>query len=219
MNNPTYQVISLNSGKIETLTYGNRTFESAIRKQPVLEPVYLGKIGLAVDEQAYKGHGGADKALCLYPYDHYPYWRKIVSDYSETALFGENLTVEGLTENNAHIGDTFSFGEAVIQISEPRNPCHKLAAKYDVPDMVIRVRDSGYTGFYLRVLKEGTVKPGDNLVLIEPDPHQVSVSLVNDVTFFDRFNLKKLEKVLQVDALSESYRKDLSKQYEKGRLL
>lgn len=211
MKNPVYKVISLNAGKIETLTYGKQTFESAIRKQPVGGPVFLSKTGLAIDEQAYKGHGGADKALCLYPREHYAYWRELLPDFSETALFGENLTVEGLTEKNAHIGDTFSFGEAIIQVSEPRNPCHKLAAKYGVANMVIQVRDTGYTGFYFRVLQEGMVKPGDDLVLMEQHPLQVSVDLVNDVTFFDRKNKEKLEKVLQVDALSEKYRNSLEK--------
>ncbi|MFE7084063.1 MOSC domain-containing protein [Priestia megaterium] len=69
----------------------------------------------------------------------------------ETALFGENITSIGLTEENAHVGDVFAFGEAVIPVSEPRNPCYKFAAKYKVPDMVIKMRDTGYTGFLFRV--------------------------------------------------------------------
>ena len=213
MNYPKYKVKSLNAGRIEELTYGTKTFKSAIRKQSIQQPVFLSKTGLVGDEQAYKDHGGEDKALCLYPYDHYSYWKDILSNFSHTALFGENLTVAGLREDNAHIGDVFSFGESIIQISEPRNPCHKLAAKYDVPDLVIRVRDTGYTGFLFRVLKEGFVSLNDDLELIEQHPEQVTVSLVNDVKFFDRFNREKLEKILSVDALSESYRADLLKQY------
>ncbi|MEQ2528322.1 MOSC domain-containing protein [Bacillaceae bacterium CLA-AA-H227] len=209
-----YQVKSLNVGKIETLTYGKRTFESAIRKQSVAKPIFLSKTGLMSDEQAYEHHGGEDKALCLYPYDYYPYWQEIVHPFSETALFGENLTVEGLKEDNAHIGDIFSFGEAIIQVSEPRNPCYKLAAKYEVPDMVVRMRDTGYTGFLFRVLKEGMVSSNDDLVLLESDPHQVSVALVNEVKFFERFNKAKLEKVLATEALSESLRAPLLKQYQ-----
>ncbi|MFD0049411.1 MOSC domain-containing protein [Actinomycetes bacterium NPDC127524] len=206
-----YQVISLNIGKVETLTYGGRTFESAIRKKSVQEPIFLSKTGLRSDEQDYKDHGGEDKALCLYPYDHYSYWSDVLH-FCDTALFGENLTVKGLKEDNAHIGDIFAFGEAVIQVSEPRNPCYKLAAKYQVPDMVIRMRDTGYTGFLLRVLKEGQVTPNDDLVLVEPHPEQVSVASVNDVKFFDRLNKDKLEKVVSVDALSESLRASLLKQ-------
>lgn len=109
-------------------------------------------------------------------------------------MFGENLTVKGLKEDNAHIGDIYTFGEAVIQVSEPRNPCYKLAAKYEVPNMVIRMRDTGYTGFLLRVLKEGMVTSNDDLELLEEHPQQFSVSLVNDVKFFTdliKRNLKK----------------------------
>ncbi|MET3506186.1 MOSC domain-containing protein [Halalkalibacter oceani] len=212
-----FKVQSLNAGKIETLTYGKRTFQSAIRKKAIQEPIYVSKTGLLADEQAYEHHGGVDKALCLYPYDYYPYWRGIVQHFSETALFGENITVEGLTEQNAHIGDVFAFGEALIQVSEPRNPCYKLAAKYEVPDMVKRMRDTGYTGFLFRVLQEGTVTPQDDLVLVEPDRAKVSVAAVNDVKFFDRFNKAKLETVLAVDALSASLKETLQKQYESKR--
>lgn len=212
MKNQIFKVKSLNVGKVETHTFGKRTFESAIRKQAVQEPIQLNKTGLMSDEHFYEHHGGEDKALCLYPYDYYSYWSDILNHFSQTALFGENLTVEGLREDNTHIGDIFTYGEAVIQVSEPREPCFKLAAKYEVPDMVIRMRDTGYTGFLLRVLKEGMVTPNDDLVLLEPHPLQVPVSLVNDVRYFDKFNKEKLEKVLAVDALSESVREILLKQ-------
>jgi len=215
MKNLRYQVKSLNLGKIETHTYGKRIFESAIRKQLINKPVFLGKMGLQGDEQAFKDHGGLDKALCLYPYDYYGYWNGIFERMEEVALFGENVTVVGLTEQKAHIGDVFSFGGAVIQVTEPRNPCYKLAAKYDVPDLVVRMRDTGYTGFLLRVLEEGNVCQQDDLVLLEPHAEQVPVSLVNDVKFFDKFNKEKLEKVLAVDALSTSLRSTLLKQYAK----
>lgn len=215
MDKSSYEVKSLNIGKIETHTYGDRSFESAIRKQSINEPVFLGEMGLKGDEQAFKDHGGEDKALCLYPYDYYKYWDGILAKMEETALFGENITTVGLTEERAHIGDIFSFGGAVIQVSEPRNPCYKLAAKYEVPDLVVRMRDTGYTGFLFRVLEEGNVCQQDNLVLLEPHAEQVPVSLVNDVKFFDKMNKEKLEKVLAVDALSSSLRSSLLKQYSK----
>ncbi|WP_110926443.1 MOSC domain-containing protein [Bacillus massiliglaciei] len=217
MGTQTYPVISLNAGKVETVTYGNRTFESAIRKTAVQEPIFLSKTGLLNDEHAYEHHGGEDKAVCLYPYDYYAYWKELLHNFSETALFGENITVKGLTEKNAHIGDVFSWGEALIQVSEPRNPCYKLAAKYEVPDMAVRMRDTGYTGFLFRVLKEGYVRPNDALVLEGADPEQVSVALVNQVKFFDRYHKEKLEKVLAADALSESTWTVLVKQYQSNR--
>lgn len=209
-----YRLKSLNIGQIETHVYENKTFESAIKKRSVDEPVYLTKTGLTGDEQAYKFHGGEDKALCLYPFDYYAYWRNHLKNFVNNALFGENLTAIGLKEDNAHIGDVFTFGEAIIQVSEPRNPCYKLAEKYEVPDMVTRMRETGYTGFLLRVLKEGVVSKEDDLILLEADPKKISVSFVNEVKFNDRFNKRKIESILEIDGLSESLRTTLLKQYE-----
>lgn len=170
-------------------------------------------MGLEGDKQAYKDHGGVDKALCLYPYDYYEYWNNIIQNPVKTALFGENITTVGLTERNAHVGDIFAFGEAIIQVSEPRNPCYKLAAKYEVPDIVVKMRDTGYTGFLFRVLKEGIVSVRDELILLEKDPNKVSIATVNDVKFKDRFNKEKLDRVLQAEALSTSLREVLLKQF------
>ncbi|WJE17016.1 MOSC domain-containing protein [Halobacillus sp. ACCC02827] len=209
-----YVLQALNYGKVETLTYGGKTFESAIRKAASVAPVYLTKVGLAGDEQAYKDHGGEDKALCLYPYDYYPYWKDIVKDPPETALFGENLTCVGLTEEKGHVGDVYAFGEAVIQISEPRNPCYKLAAKYAVPDMVLRMRDTGFTGFLFRVLKEGYVSSEDVLLLMEKG--DVSIAEVNEVKFHDRYNKEKLKRVLASEPLAESTKVPLRKQLTKA---
>ena len=212
-----YIVKSLNIGKVETYTYGKKVYQSAIKKQSVEGSVYLGTVGLVGDEQAYEFHGGENKALCLYPYDYYDYWRPNFKNMVETALFGENLTVIGLTEDKAHIGDIFSFGEAVIQISEPRNPCYKLASKYEVPNLIKQVRNTGYTGFLLRVLKEGMISVNDRMILIEPHPEKVSVALVNDVKFHDCFNEEKVNRVLQVKELSESLRSTLKEQFESGK--
>jgi MOSC domain-containing protein YiiM len=204
-------------GKIEAYSYGKKMYQSAIKKQAIEGSVYLSKVGLIGDEQAYEYHGGENKALCLYPYDYYDYWRPSFKNMVETSLFGENLTVIGLTEDKAHIGDIFSFGEAIIQISEPRNPCYKLAAKYQVSSLIKQVRNMGFTGFLLRVLKEGMVSAKDRMILIEPHPYSVSVALVNDVKFHDPFNVEKVNRVLQVKELSESLRSALKEQFESGK--
>ncbi|MBB6452426.1 MOSC domain-containing protein YiiM [Salirhabdus euzebyi] len=207
-----YTVKSLNLGKIETHTYGKQTFDTAIRKKSLQEPIFLSKIGLVGDEHAYKQHGGEDKALCLYPYDYYTYWEDILSNVDNTAIFGENVTVIGLTEDVACIGDVFSYGEAVIQVTEPRVPCYKLAARYEVPDMVNRMVDKGYTGFMFRVLQEGIVTPTDELILKENHPQQVTVSMVNEVRYKDRENVTKIEHILAVEELAGSMRETLEKQ-------
>ncbi|MCP1312421.1 MOSC domain-containing protein [Paenibacillus tyrfis] len=217
MSNQQYFVNYLCMGKIQTYTYGKKVYQSAIEKQPVEGSVFLSKVGLRGDEQAYEYHGGENKALCLYPYDYYDYWRDSFSNMVEFALFGENLTVSGLTEDKSHIGDIFSFGEAIIQVSEPRNPCYKLAAKYEVPNLIVRVRNTGYTGFLFRVLKEGMVSANDPITLIEEHPQKVTVAMVNDLKFHDRFNPEKMERVMAVNELSESMKKALKEQFDSGK--
>jgi MOSC domain-containing protein YiiM len=215
MKNSTFQLKSINTGTVETLSFKDKSFPSAVKKRPIQETQFINEMGFLADEQAYEGHGGVDKALCAYPYDHYEYWRDRLHNFSETALFGENLTIIGLTEDKACVGDVYAFGETRIQITEPRTPCYKLAAKYDVPDLAAKMSDTGYTGFMFRVLKEGNVSPDDELTLIEQHPKQVTISFINHVKFVDRFNKEKLEKVLAVDEISEALRSTLMKQYER----
>ncbi len=142
MPQTTFQIKSINIGKIEQLPYGKTLISTAIRKYPVQGDIFLTKNGLLGDEQAYKDHGGLDKALCVYSYDHYAYWSKIIPSMIDDSLFGENITVYGLTEETVHVGDIFSFGEAIIQISEPRNPCYKLAKKYNVPTLPLEMQQT-----------------------------------------------------------------------------
>jgi len=189
-----YKVHSFNIGQTETLTFGSKTFDTAIKKRAITEPVWISKVGAVKDEQAYEFHGGTEKALCLYPYDYEEYWRDLLGHLDHDALFGENLSTIGLTEDNTFVGDIFELGETVLQVTEPRQPCYKLAAKYGIPDMVMRMQKSGYTGYMFRVLKEGWVKPGDDLRLLERDPAKISIAYVNEV----KFNKKATKEQIQL---------------------
>ncbi|TFE01863.1 MOSC domain-containing protein [Jeotgalibacillus sp. R-1-5s-1] len=207
----TYKVKSINAARVQTLTFGSKTFESALLKSPIKEEMFVTKTGLTSDEQTPEHHGGTEKALCLYPYDHHHFWRDWMKVKEGESMFGENLTTEGLLERETCIGDQFQFGEAVIQVTEPRQPCFKIAAKYDKPELIVRMRDSGYTGFYFRVLKEGTVKPGDDLKLIQRDPAGVTVQHVNDLLFAKKPTKEQYEMVLSAQALSKTLRPKLEK--------
>ncbi|WP_290591338.1 MOSC domain-containing protein, partial [Alicyclobacillus sp.] len=142
------------------------TWRSAIWKTPVQGPVWLGEENLAGDGQAdRKNHGGPHRAMLWYAAAHYPHWRAELG--LETLLFGwfgENLTVEGLDEASVCIGDVYRIGGPdgpVVQVSQPRKPCWKLARRVGVPDLVSRVESTGRSGWYTRVLKTGWVAPGD----------------------------------------------------------
>jgi MOSC domain-containing protein YiiM len=128
-------------------------------------------------------HGGVDKAVCVYPFDHYAHWEELFGRPLEPASFSENLTVSGATEDEVCIGDVFGVGEAVVQVSQPRTPCGKLAGKNRQRLLTRWVAQSGYTGFYMRVLSEGLVSKGDAFQPIERHPECISVTAVDDIAF------------------------------------
>lgn len=202
-----FVIISVQVGKQEEYTYKETRFQTAMYKHPVAEPLYLSSTRLEGDEQSdLKHHGGPDKAILLYSYDHYPYWEKELKIPLGYAAFGENITVSGLTEENAHIGDIFTWGDAVIQITQPRQPCHKMGKRYDLPDMPLRMQQTGFTGFYFRVLQEGWVSRLKPFSLLQPHPLRVSVSYANRIMHHERNHLEGIRRILEVDALSASWR-------------
>lgn len=207
-----YQVISLNVGKPAHLQDPKREVLSAIHKLPVEEKIYLSSVNFDGDQQADTvNHGGKDKAVCVYSFNHYPYWEKELGFNLPLGAFGENLTVQGMLETDIHIGDIFQLDEAVVQVSQPRQPCYKLAAKYQVPDLVVRVQDTGYTGFYFRVLQEGWVSPQCTILVLERDPAEVTLAYANHIKYHDKQNQEGIERLLAVPALSDSWRLTLEK--------
>ncbi|WP_334071436.1 MULTISPECIES: MOSC domain-containing protein [Paenibacillus] len=209
------EIVSLNIGKPQPLMYNNKEVESGIRKQPAGRPLLLSRINLDGDGQAdLVHHGGKDKAVCVYPYEHYPYWEQELGTTLDFGAFGENLTTRGLLETDVCIGDTFQLGEAVVQITQPRQPCYKLAARYQVPDMPIKVQDTGFTGYYFRVLEEGTVFPTSELTLLTRHPLGVTVDFANRIMHHDKKNVDGIKRLLEVKELSESWRATLTKRLE-----
>lgn len=209
-------VESLNIGLPEKRIFYGKTIITGIGKSSVSGSLYLRKLGFDGDGVAdLKNHGGLDKAVCVYSLNHYPYWEKLLGIRLPPAAFGENLSVSNLREDDVCIGDTFQLGTAVVQISQPRQPCKTLAARHGRNDFVKLVIDSGYTGFYFRVLKEGIVERGNGLILNEKEPHKISVSFANHIFHHDRKNREGIESILAVSALSESWRRDLRELAEK----
>lgn len=203
-----YEIVSINVGKPVEMLYKGKELTTGIYKFPVNEPVFLKTLNFNGDGQAdLVHHGGKDKAVCVYPFDHYPYWEQELNRALEHAAFGENLTVKGLLEQDVCIGDIYQLGEAVVQVSQPRQPCHKLAKKYDIPDLPALVQDTGYTGFYFRVFQEGWVTKDQPLILLERHPDEVSVSFANNLMHHDKYNIEAIKRVLAVKALSDNWRK------------
>ncbi|MDH4161869.1 MAG: MOSC domain-containing protein [Nitrospirota bacterium] len=206
----------LNIGLPKKELFHGKEFTTGICKKPVAGPLLLsrtGFIGDGVGDLRY--HGGSDKAVCVYSLDHYPYWTATLGIALPEAAFGENLTVTGMLEPDICIGDTFRIGSAVVQVSQPRQPCRTLAARYGREDFVKLVVESGRTGFYFRTLTEGAVNADDMITLVQRDPFDVTVEFANHIYHHDRRNREGIERVLAAPALSESWRKSFQELREK----
>jgi MOSC domain-containing protein YiiM len=192
---------------------------SGIWKHPVEGAVYASRTGLSGDGQGdLSVHGGLDKAIYVYPESHYSYWRQ---DLSQPDLpygaFGENFTVTGFTEGTVCIGDVFRVGETVtVEVSEPRGPCWKLARRLDVKDIVVRVNETGYSGWYFRVLQEGEVAAGMDIILLERPYPQWTVTSANQALHDTAGHAAEARGLIACPALAESWRKGLRYQLKEA---
>ena len=142
---------------------------SGIDKFPLSSSVHISELGLDGDEQGDpRVHGGQDKAVHHYPFQHYARWQEELGSLSllqARGAFGENISTHGLDEGNVCIGDQFALGDALLEVSQGRQPCWKLNDRFDVPDMARRMQSTGRTGWYYRVLQAGSATAGDVLEL------------------------------------------------------
>jgi len=206
------RLVSLNVGEPRPLAYRGRSVPSGIFKSPVEGPLRLCQTGLEGDAQAdLKNHGGPEKAVCVYPLEHYPYWAARLGREPEAGFFGENFATEGMTESEVCIGDVYRVGGATVQVSQPRQPCYKLAARHRVRELALWVQEEGFTGFYLRCLEEGEVRAGDEILPLNRSPVGFSVAEANRVMHRDRHDVAGIERLLSVPGLSASWRRTLEK--------
>jgi MOSC domain-containing protein YiiM len=157
------KLVSLQAGRPREVRWRGKWVSTGIFKEPVDGRVMLHRVNLEGDGQAdLTVHGGWDKAVYVYPSEHYAFWRRELPGMSlPYGIFGENFTTEGLDEDAVHLGDRFRVGEAIVEVTQPRLPCYKLGIRFGRPDMPKRFHASGRCGFYLSVLREGAVGAGD----------------------------------------------------------
>ncbi len=201
-----YTLEAISTGKVEDLPYSTkRPMRSALNKKKFAGSMWLSKTGFVEDEQEYKDHGGPNKAVCLYSKKNYSLWEQDVSVLPEYAMFGENITVSDLDEKDVHFGDQFKLGNAVLEVSEIREPCWKIQEKYKIPNLIKRMSTSGKTGFYFRVLKEGYVQEDSNLELIKQANNETLLSVfdLNQIYYIDNKNIERLTYALKNPYLTE----------------
>jgi MOSC domain-containing protein YiiM len=207
-------LISIQVGVPRVVNLNGEEVSTGIFKSPVEKRLRLRHSNLEGDQQAdLSVHGGQNKAVYAYPSEHYPFWKKALPRVDlPWGAFGENFTTSGLLEKDVCIGDRFTIGTAEVVITQPRLPCFKLNLKFDRDDMVKRFLASHYSGFYLRVLREGEVGAGDEIVPVHRDENRVSVLDVLRIYLHESKSDELRKRALQVEYLSPSWRKEFSEQ-------
>lgn len=183
---------------------------TGLYKTPVDGPLWLSATGLEGDVQADRAnHGGPERALNHYPAEHYPHWRDVfperADEFTAPAL-GENLSTTGLTEADVRAGDVFALGGARIQISQPRNPCYKIARRMQLRSLAREVALAGRSGWLYRVLEPGRVSPDDDLELLDPADHGVTLAALWSLRNDRRPALDLLERMARLPGLADSWR-------------
>ena len=211
------KLLSINVSQPKNVTYNGKMVRTGIFKEPVERKIWLGKFGLDGDGHGdLSVHGGIDKAVYAYPVEHYGHWqRELGRDNLPFGQFGENFTVEGLLEEEVHIGDVFRIGGAQVQVTQPRVPCFKLGLKMGLPTFPKQFLASERSGFYLRVLAEGNVGAGDLIERIKVDPARLSIKEIHRVYYFDNLDRQAVKRALEVPALSDSWRESFEGFLEK----
>jgi MOSC domain-containing protein YiiM len=202
------KLLSVNVSQLTTVAYRGRSVMTGIFKTPVAGRVMVRRTNLDGDRQAdLSVHGGVDKAVYVYPSEHYTTWAQELGR-SDLAYgqFGENLTVEGMLEETVHIGDTFRVGGALLEVTQPRVPCYKLGLKMGSAQFPKQFLASHRTGYYVRVLEEGNIGAGDSIQRISTDPEQMTIRQAVRLAFFEQEDVAMLEKVLRIRALSQDWR-------------
>jgi len=205
------RVVATNTGKPTVINWKGKEVKTGIFKYPVNGPIVLGKEDVkddAVIDRKY--HGGIDNACYLFSADKYDYWKQLYPHLEwNWGMFGENLTIEGFDETKISIGDVLKIGEAVVQISQPRQPCYKLGIRFNNQKILKQFIALALPGAYVRVLMEGKVSKNDEVIILErgekPSIQNVFKMLYNDT------DAHSLLGAIENEYLAESCKKDLSR--------
>src|ERR1043166_8349561 len=211
------KIVSVNVGLPQLVLRNGEPVSTGIFKEPVAGRVMMRALNLDGDRQAdLSVHGGPEKAVYVYPSEHYAFWKQDVTDVNlPWGMSGENLTAAGLFETDINIGDKFRVGTAEVMVTQPRMPCYKLGIRFGRTDIIKRFLISERSGFYLSVLKEGGVCAGDEFQLLEKNASGVRVVDVTRLYSSEKRNVDLLRRAIATEALPESWRSYFQERLEK----
>lgn len=215
-------VVSININGVSQLLQANhQSAMSAYKKKPIeSERVFLGMDGFEGDSvHDKKHHGGNHKAVCCYNLDRVEYWKNNLGiDTGLISPFGENLSLAGVeaNEENIFIGDRYSLGESIVEVSEPRGPCYMIGIRHNYKAFALKCQQVGYTGFYLRTIKPGVVKKGDLLKHLYSAPEKISVMHINQIRYNQPSNKEELRRIYALEKLTPEWRDKIKLLIEKA---
>lgn len=209
------EINSFQVGVPQMIKHGKKEVPTAIYKQFSNKSHYVSSLGVEGDEQGDKiHHGGVDKAVCVYLQESYKHWDQLGRPL-EPGAFGENMTISGLEEDQVLIGNTYRIGSLIVQVSQPRQPCFKLGIRNEWPQLVQLSMESGYTGFYLRVLEEGEASLGMEVELIEQAQHSMSIKAANRIMYSKQSTVQQYVQLASITELAEVWKESLARKIEK----
>lgn len=195
-------------GKIRDLPFRDRSIRSAAVKEPVRGALDVTTLGLEGDEHGDRAkHGGPDKAVCVFPAEHYPTYESLLGRRLARGAFGENLVTWGLREDNVCIGDLLGIGTSLCEVSLPRSPCFRMGARHGVKQLPLWMEQSGRTGFYLRVMGPGELAGGCGVRLVRRPHAHAAVAEANRVMHRDKRDHAAIEALLALPQLGASWRR------------
>ncbi|MGV3463769.1 MAG: MOSC domain-containing protein [Heyndrickxia sp.] len=204
------EIKSLNIGLPKTQMFKQKQYRTGIDKKPI-QKGWLSKNGFANDGVANTDfHGGEDRAVCFYGFEHYKEWENEFNRFFSLPSFGENLTVAGMDEKSVCIGDVFRIGDAIVQITQGRIPCATISQHNNVDIFLNRIIETCKTGYFARVLEEGMIEKDSKIKLLERHPLKINIHFAIE-TFFHHLTEERIMKILQVDELAEDMRNKFMK--------
>jgi ferredoxin-NADP reductase/MOSC domain-containing protein YiiM len=203
------RLLSVNVGLPRDVTWQGRTVHTAIWKAPVKGPRKVRRLNIDGDGQGdLAGHGGEHRAVFVYQADSYRYWKdQLGRNDLAYGQFGENFSVDGLSDAEVCIGDRYRIGGALFEVTQPRVTCYRVGIRMDEPEMAALLVSHGRPGFYFRVLEEGEVEAGDEITRVASGPERMSVVEVNALLYMPGHPRDQLERALRIPALSAGWRR------------
>jgi MOSC domain-containing protein YiiM len=201
------RLLSVNVGLPRDVIWNGKTVRTSVWKSPVDGRRMVRKLDIDGDAQAdLAGHGGEQRAVFVYQMDSYHYWERFLARNDFTfGQFGENFTVEGLPDNEVCIGDRYRIGDAEFEVTQPRVTCYRVGIRLNEPRMPALLVEHHRPGFYFRVLKEGEVGAGDDILKIADGPEKMSVADVDALLYLPGHSSEQLQRALQIPALSKGW--------------